>query len=82
MREVALGESDQAVEEVSLARGSGIAADNDGEANTGWIAAGKARIVGAIYRTAPDFGDSEKGDWNDFCVLHGKEQTMEGLYGA
>jgi len=57
-----------------------IAADND---KAGWEAAGKARLVGAEYRAAPDFDDGQEGtDWNDFCLLYGKEQTREGLYGA
>lgn len=57
-----------------------IAADND---KAGWEAAGKARLAGAEYRAAPDFNDGQDGsDWNDFCVLYGKEQTREGLYGA
>ena len=54
-----------------------IAADND---KAGWEAAGKARLAGAEYRAAPDMDDGS--DWNDFFVLYGKEQTMEGLYGA
>ncbi len=57
-----------------------IAADND---KAGWEAAGKARLAGAEYRVAPDFNDGVVGtDWNDFYALYGKEQTMEGLYGA
>jgi putative DNA primase/helicase len=57
-----------------------IAADND---KAGWEAAGKARLVGAEYRAAPDFYDGQIGtDWNDFCALYGAEQTREGLYGA
>ena len=57
-----------------------IAADND---KAGWEAAGRARLVGAEYRAAPDFDDGQDGsDWNDFFVMYGKEQTREGLYGA
>ena len=54
-----------------------IAADNDA---AGWQAAGKARLVGAEYRAAPDL--AEGTDWNDYCALYGSEQTMEVLYGA
>ena len=55
-----------------------IAADND---KAGWEAAGKARLVGAECRVAPDFNDGQIGtDWNDFCALYGPEQTKEGLY--
>ena len=55
-----------------------IAADND---KAGWEAAGKARLVGAECRVAPDFNDGQIGtDWNDFHILNGKEQTKEGLY--
>ncbi len=57
-----------------------IAADND---KAGWEGAGKARLVGAECRVAPDFNDGQIGtDWNDFCVLYGPEHTKEGLYGA
>ncbi len=54
-----------------------IAADND---KAGWEAAGKARIVGAKCRVAPDFNDGQIGtDWNDFCALYGPEHTREVL---
>ena len=57
-----------------------IAADND---KAGWVAAGKARLVGAECRVAPDFNNGQIGtDWNDFCALNGPENTREGLYGA
>ncbi len=55
-----------------------IAADND---KAGWEAAGKARLVGAECRVAPDFNDGQIGtDWNDFCVWYGPEHTREGLH--
>jgi len=54
-----------------------IAADND---KAGWQAAGKARLVGAECRVAPDFNNGQIGtDWNDYCALYGAEQTREGL---
>ena len=54
-----------------------IAADND---ETGWEAAGQARLVGAECRVAPDFNDGQIGtDWNDFCALYGPEHTREVL---
>ena len=57
-----------------------IAADND---KAGWEAAGKARLVGAECRVAPDFNDGQVGtDWNDFCALYGVEHTREVLNGA
>ena len=57
-----------------------IAADND---KTGWEAAGKARLVGAECRVAPDFDEGQIGsDWNDYCALYGPENTREVLYGA
>ncbi len=57
-----------------------IAADND---KAGWEAAGKARLVGAECRVAPDFNDGQIGtDWNDYCALYGPENTREVLYGA
>ena len=57
-----------------------IAADND---TAGWEAAGKARLVGAECRVAPDFSESQVGtDWNDYCALYGPENTREVLNGA
>lgn len=57
-----------------------IAADND---KVGWEAAGKARLVGAECRVAPDFNNGQIGtDWNDYCALYGPEHTKEALYGA
>ena len=57
-----------------------IAADND---KAGWEAAGKARLVGAECRVAPDFNDGQAGtDWNDFHAQFGEERTKEGLNGA
>ena len=54
-----------------------IAADND---KAGWEAAGKARLVSAEFRVAPDFNDGQIGtDWNDFCALNGPEHTREVL---
>ena len=54
-----------------------IAADND---KAGWEVAGKARLVGAECRVAPDFNDGQIGtDWNDFCALYGQEHTKEVL---
>ena len=57
-----------------------IAADKD---KAGWEAAGKARLVGAECRVAPDFNDGRVGtDWNDYCALYGPEHTREVLNGA
>lgn len=59
-----------------------FAADNDqgGDKNPGIEAAEKAvKEIGRGIVIAPPFPDGEKGDWNDYAIIHGAQAVRELL---